>query len=128
MAINPVPLPTVPRLPTPTVMARDEHSAAVATLFPKALEVLRERLMVANDWGAARLVIEACLPKGRPVAIGADCSPETVEQAMATGAISPAEASTIAAAMKALREVKDLDVLTIRVQNLERALRLASAA
>ena len=126
MAITPH--PTVTKLPTPTVLARNEHQAAVASLFPKALEILRERLEVAGDWGAARLVLEAVLPKGRPVAIGADCSPETVERAMANGTISPAEAAAIAAAMKSLREVREMDVLTLRVQNLERALHLARTA
>lgn len=118
MAVAPIPFP-VPVTHKQAVQA--ENWAAINALYPAALTALRERLETANDITAAKLIVEACLPKGRAVALG-DISPAGIERALAAGRISPAEASAMASAVKACREIVELDALAQRIAALESAL------
>lgn len=104
---------------------RRERLAAVQELFPRAIEVLTERLD-AGDIGAAKMVLDACLPaRGRTVDFDGDVSPEAIESALADGAITPTEAAQVAAALKSVREVADLEALTKRLEAIESALAAA---
>lgn len=118
MTAAPIPFPTPLSLKA-TVQA--ENWQAINALYPAALAALKERLEVSNDITAAKLIVEACLPKGRAVALG-DISPAGIERALAAGRISPAEASAMASAVKACREVQEIDALAQRIAALENAL------
>lgn len=121
MAVVSLPVPPLPhRTARATVQA--ENWTAVQSLYPAALQALKERIEASNDIGAIKIIMEASLPKGRLVAIGDDCSPSTVERALAQGTITPGEAAQIAAALKALREVETLERLTDRIAVIERVI------
>lgn len=95
---------------------------AVTALFDDALNVLRTRLS-AGDLAAAKIVLESVLPKnGRAIDFGCDVSPNSIEAALASGAITPAEAQTAANALEKLAGVRDLADLAKRVEELEAAL------
>ncbi|WP_439567750.1 hypothetical protein [Sphingopyxis sp.] len=110
------------RTPGSKNRVRRERLAAVQELFPRAIEVLTERLD-AGDIGAAKMVLDACLPaRGRTVDFDGDVSPEAIESALADGAITPTEAAQVASALKSVREVSDLEALTKRLEAIESAL------
>jgi len=121
MALSPVPLPSRPNAPTMRKMLNAEHFEALSALYPKALAAIAERLDVANDMTAARVVIEAVASKGRLITFG-DVSPAGITRLMAAGLISPAEASAALAVVRDARAIEQIDALAQRISALENAL------
>ena len=125
MAVSaaPIPLPSRPNAPTMRKMLSAEHFEALSALYPKALAAIAERLDVANDMTAARVVIEAVASKGRLIAFG-DVSPAGITRLMAAGIISPAEASAALAVVRDARAIEEMDALAARIERLENAISL----
>lgn len=123
MAVSPIPLPSRPNAPTMRKMLGAEHFEALSALYPKALAAIAERLEVANDMTAAKVVIEAVASKGRLIQFG-DVSPDGITRLMAAGIISPAEASAALGVVRDARAIEQLDALAARIERLENALSL----
>lgn len=96
-------------------------------LYPAALEALKERIEVANDMAAIKLIVELCAPRQRAVAL-ADISPSGIREAIRTGKLSPAEGASVAAAVKACADLEALEQLADRIAALEQALGAVRAA
>ncbi len=97
----------------------------VESLWPAALDALRERL-AANDIQAVALVVKALMPsRGRPVELGEEITPQSIQAALADGELSASEAAQYATTLRALKEVTDLEALATRLEALEAALRAA---
>ncbi len=97
----------------------------VEALWPAALDALRERL-AANDIQAVALVVKALMPtRGRPVELGEEITPESIQAALSDGELSASEAAQYAATLRALKEVTDLEAVAARLEALEAALQAA---
>ncbi|WP_378947240.1 hypothetical protein [Mesorhizobium sp. ANAO-SY3R2] len=77
-----------------------------------------QKLVLSGDMRAITYVLDRLVAKQRTVELP-DTSPATVAEMLASGELSPDEARDIAATIKSLREIEDLEQLRAKLIELE---------
>lgn len=95
---------------------------AITDLHSLAFQRLRD-LLEAGHPETVRFVVAALIPAGGRAVELDDLSPAGLAEALASGTISPAELARIAAGMKALREMADLEAVQARLAQIESLLK-----
>lgn len=99
-----------------------KSALAITDLHDLAFQRLRY-LLESGHAETVRFVIGALIPAGGRAVQLDDMTPSGLVEALASGTISPSELAKIAAGLRSLREIADIDELSAKVQQLEALLK-----